>query len=563
MDDFEGFVMVGGKDKEMKSMVSRLHPKTTVPSNIHKDVDVNYGSRLNCFAIDVTGRWCALGGKSLHVIDLEAPYKPGAMKTQSQAFQISVVEWNPHHSLSSYFASAASQEITVWSIDTNTSSFTLNSKVSAHTRPVSDFAWNPFEPHLMATCSADGNVCIWDLRDLKKSSIQYRSHSPPSKIRWCRGRGNIFASSHDRDVHIYDLRKENTPQNTFTAHVGSITSIDWSYLKTDQLLTSSQDKKVKVWDTTQAEVKIPKYVLETGAPVSRARFSPFGKGIVTAAQHSDTTIKMWIAGDANVTTPVHVFSGHSSAVRGLDWRIQTDVNGTSDSACQLMSFANDDHIRLWAINSSIRQACHSVSRSKKKASEVSDFIVLDLGQEFHIIKSYGIPGCTVQELDVHSRIAEIRVDGPTGTAEIKISFPQMYPRNAAPSFEFLPNTTFSINVQSNLRKMLSETAHHQVESHQPCLQQCLSKLVLLLKHVPLEKLDKEASNSLGDQPSTSLTDEWAKIINEEKSQHAVSPDIVSYKVKPTDTLTGIALNFNMKPQQIKQVNNLFSDRLFL
>jgi LysM repeat protein len=40
-----------------------------------------------------------------------------------------------------------------------------------------------------------------------------------------------------------------------------------------------------------------------------------------------------------------------------------------------------------------------------------------------------------------------------------------------------------------------------------------------------------------------------------------SPDIISHTVKPTDTLMGIAITYNLKPQQIKQFNGLYSDQL--
>jgi len=40
-----------------------------------------------------------------------------------------------------------------------------------------------------------------------------------------------------------------------------------------------------------------------------------------------------------------------------------------------------------------------------------------------------------------------------------------------------------------------------------------------------------------------------------------SSDIVAYTVKPTDTLTGLAITYNMKPEQIRQFNQLYSEHL--
>lgn len=42
---------------------------------------------------------------------------------------------------------------------------------------------------------------------------------------------------------------------------------------------------------------------------------------------------------------------------------------------------------------------------------------------------------------------------------------------------------------------------------------------------------------------------------------APPPDVPTYVVKPTDTLSGIAINFNLKPEQLKQWNKLYSNQL--
>ena len=52
-----------------------------------------------------------------------------------------------------------------------------------------------------------------------------------------------------------------------------------------------------------------------------------------------------------------------------------------------------------------------------------------------------------------------------------------------------------------------------MDHNKPCLEHCLSKLVLLLKHVNISKLEGEVPNSPGELPSASLTEQWMKINN--------------------------------------------------
>lgn len=40
-----------------------------------------------------------------------------------------------------------------------------------HTRVVSDLNWHPKEPDILATCSIDTFIHIWDLRDQRKPSL--------------------------------------------------------------------------------------------------------------------------------------------------------------------------------------------------------------------------------------------------------------------------------------------------------------------------------------------------------------------------------------------------------
>ena len=59
--------------------------------------------------------------------------------------------------------------------------------------------------------------------------------------------------------------------------------------------------------------------INTGNPVWRARFTPFGNYLVTMPQRKDTNLYLWDCEDLNV--PVLTFSGHTDIPTEFVWRV--------------------------------------------------------------------------------------------------------------------------------------------------------------------------------------------------------------------------------------------------
>lgn len=41
----------------------------------------------------------------------------------------------------------------------------------SHTRVVSDLNWHRFDPHLLASCSIDTFIHVWDIRDQRRPAL--------------------------------------------------------------------------------------------------------------------------------------------------------------------------------------------------------------------------------------------------------------------------------------------------------------------------------------------------------------------------------------------------------
>jgi WD40 repeat protein len=95
--------------------------------------------------------------------------------------------------------------------------------------------------------------------------------STPSQLRWNPLSAHILASAHDGEVRIWDTRKTDTYVAFITAHFSSISSLDWSPKKSEQLVTCAQDSQIKIWDINfPLEFKIKSM---TAKPVWKIRYT--------------------------------------------------------------------------------------------------------------------------------------------------------------------------------------------------------------------------------------------------------------------------------------------------
>src|SRR4051812_27867560 len=68
-------------------------------------------------------------------------------------------------------AAAANTELLLWDLDARAKP--LLSAVRAHNRAIADLEFHPQQAPLLATCSADTMVHLWDVRDARKP---FRAH---------------------------------------------------------------------------------------------------------------------------------------------------------------------------------------------------------------------------------------------------------------------------------------------------------------------------------------------------------------------------------------------------
>ncbi|KAH6998638.1 coronin-6 [Ilyonectria sp. MPI-CAGE-AT-0026] len=149
-----------------------------------------------------------------------------------------------------------------------------------HTAAVLDTDWNPFNDHIIASASEDGKVFIWEVPQgftLHTDAEEIIDVAPISKLTghtrkvgqvlFNPAAENILASaSGDFSVKIWDIGTGQSP--LALKHSDIVQSLSWN-ASGDMLVTTSRDKKVRVWDVRQ-EKAVHESAGHGGAKNSRA-----------------------------------------------------------------------------------------------------------------------------------------------------------------------------------------------------------------------------------------------------------------------------------------------------
>ncbi|XP_018410595.1 PREDICTED: coronin-2A [Nanorana parkeri] len=138
-------------------------------------------------------------------------------------------------------------------------------KVCGHKGNVLDIKWNPFDDYVIASCSEDSSVKIWDIpkpystKNITNARKELLGHSRRvGLIEWHPTASNIiFSTAYDYKIMIWNLDNDDpvihSPVRTIECHKDVILSMSFS-TNGSLMATSCKDRKIRIIDPHNGSV---------------------------------------------------------------------------------------------------------------------------------------------------------------------------------------------------------------------------------------------------------------------------------------------------------------------
>lgn len=443
--------------------------------------------QANAMAIDNTGTFVLLAGRRYIAIrNLNEECEIVQKFPRHSKYDVGSAEWNPTFQNKELCVISSNQrlEVLAWReelIQINT--------LKAHTRVITDLNWHQIDPNIIASCSVDTFIYVWDLRDTRRPSLSLSAIAEASQVRWNRISPYLLATAHDGDIKIWDQRKGSAPIQYISAHLAKIHGLDWSPNSETQLATSSQDCTVKFFDMTNP--RRAENILNTSAPVWRARYTPFGNGLVTVVvpqlRRGENGLLLWNIG--NRTTPMHTFVGHKDVVLEFEWR----KKHSGENHYQLVTWSKDQSLLIWKIEPYLQKLCGCGLEEEQEPIESviniptenvelvkTSIPKLDPLQQEYSLLNIHIPNLEVKNMNLEERKCTFGATINSSCLNVEVYFPPAYPQNIAPIFELKDDSTLGDSIAKQIMQSVNRLAQQRVAKNRTCLESCLRHMVTLM-----------------------------------------------------------------------------------
>jgi WD40 repeat protein len=284
---------------------------------------INLESPLSTISRGCRSDVIAVGGKSLmRIYQLENKDNINTfkllktLKTARSSSKVGTTDLAWNNILENILASTTilNSEVLVWDVN-QVNLAKLNTKVGSHSQLISRVNWSHHNADILASCSMDGYLNIWD-RKLRVDEPALSMHHR-DKIRDCQFNpffeSYIIASYISGAVKLWDIRNPRTFVKEFIQHETDVLSIDWHPKLTNIFASGSMDKNLMIWDINRDNA-IQTY--KTSHGTSRVKWWKKNPQYILSAYRTDNFYtSMWNINIDNM--PEYIYKGHKDVVTGF------------------------------------------------------------------------------------------------------------------------------------------------------------------------------------------------------------------------------------------------------
>ncbi|KAH9105880.1 hypothetical protein LEN26_007759 [Aphanomyces euteiches] len=187
-----------------------------------------------------------------------------------------------------------------------------------HTAEIGGVNWNLVERQTFCSASWDQTIKIWHPHRVQSLQTLHGHTGPVYNAVWSTRDTNMVAScSGDGSVRLWDL---NAPQQAVVripAHAQEVLALDWNKYNPNLVVSGSVDASIKVWDIRNPSMEL-RLLRGHNYAVRRVKCSPHDEHVIGSTSY-DMSVRLW--NTQAVHPHVQCANHHTEFVLGLDFSL--------------------------------------------------------------------------------------------------------------------------------------------------------------------------------------------------------------------------------------------------
>lgn len=193
-----------------------------------------------------------------------------------------------HHWHDNQFATASDSSVQIWTPE-RSAPIQTHDDLWGSDDTVNVVRYNPAERNLLAHCSADRGIGLFDIRTgtaLKKVVLRMRSNclewNPMEPM-------NLVVGNEDYQAYTFDMRKLDQPTRIYKGHQGAVMCVSWSPTGRE-FCTGSYDRTMRIFEYNRGTAR-DVYHAKRMQRVFTVHYTLDHKFIISGSD--DTNIRLW------------------------------------------------------------------------------------------------------------------------------------------------------------------------------------------------------------------------------------------------------------------------------